>query len=66
MVPVLTFDIETVPDIGGLRRLHELDPSVSDEQVADMAQNAVQYQVLARGLNRHFAILSMAANDGKR
>jgi len=37
-----------------------------DEQVADMAQNAVQYQVLARGLNRHFAILSMAANDGKR
>jgi len=37
MVPVLTFDIETVPDIGGLRRLHELDPSVSDEQVADMA-----------------------------
>jgi flagellar basal-body rod protein FlgB len=37
-----------------------------DEQVADMAQNAVQYQILARGLNRHFAILSMAANDGKR
>jgi len=37
-----------------------------DEQVADMAQNSVQYQALARGLNRHFAILSMAASDGKR
>ena len=37
-----------------------------DEQIADMAQNAVQYQVLARGLNRHFAILSSAVSDGKR
>jgi flagellar basal-body rod protein FlgB len=37
-----------------------------DEQVADMAQNAVQYQVLARGLNRHFAILSSAVSDGRR
>ena len=37
-----------------------------DEQVADMAQNAVQYQVLARALNRHYAILSTAVNDGKR
>jgi flagellar basal-body rod protein FlgB len=36
-----------------------------DEQVADMAQNAVQYQVLARALNRHFAILSSAMSDGK-
>jgi flagellar basal-body rod protein FlgB len=36
-----------------------------DEQIADMAQNAVQYQVLARALNRHFAILASAASDGK-
>lgn len=36
-----------------------------DEQVADMAQNAVQYQVLTRALNRHFAILSSAMSDGK-
>lgn len=36
-----------------------------DEQVADMAQNAVRYQVLARGLNRHFAILFSAMSDGK-
>lgn len=37
-----------------------------DEEVADMAQNTVQYQLLARGLNRHFAILSSAVSDGKR
>jgi flagellar basal-body rod protein FlgB len=37
-----------------------------DEQVADMAQNAVQYSILAKGLNRHFAILSSAVSDGKR
>lgn len=37
-----------------------------DEQVADMAQNSVQYQVLARGLSRHFSILSTAVSDGKR
>lgn len=37
-----------------------------DEQVADMASNAVAYQALARGLSRHFAILSAAVSDGKR
>lgn len=37
-----------------------------DAQVADMAQNAVQYQVLTRALSRHLAILSTAVSDGKR
>ena len=37
-----------------------------DEQMADMAQNAVQYQALTRALSRHFSLLSMAASDGKR
>ena len=37
MVPVLAFDIETVPDVEGLRRLHGLDANVSDRQVAEMA-----------------------------
>ncbi len=37
-----------------------------DEQVAEMAQNSVNFQLLARGLNRHFAILSTAVSDGKR
>lgn len=35
--PILVFDIETIPDIAGIRRLHELDSSVSDHDVAEMA-----------------------------
>src|SRR5512139_738345 len=37
MNPVLVFDIETIPDIAGLRTLHELDARVSDNDVAEMA-----------------------------
>lgn len=37
MTPVLAFDIETVPDVEGLRRLHGLDNSVPDKAVAEMA-----------------------------
>jgi hypothetical protein len=35
--PTLVFDIETIPDIAGLRALHELDAGVSDAEVAEMA-----------------------------
>jgi len=37
MTPVLVFDIETVPDVDGLRRLHGVDGKVPDAQVAEMA-----------------------------
>jgi predicted PolB exonuclease-like 3'-5' exonuclease len=37
LTPVLVFDIETIPDIAGLRRIHGIDAVVSDEQVAAMA-----------------------------
>ncbi|MDQ0086091.1 flagellar basal-body rod protein FlgB [Variovorax boronicumulans] len=37
-----------------------------DMEAADMARNAVQYQALVKGLSRHFAILSMAAGDGRK
>jgi len=37
MNPVLVFDIETVPDVEGLRRLHGVDAKVTDAQVAEMA-----------------------------
>ena len=35
MNPVLVFDIETVPDVAGLRTLYELGQEASDEQVAE-------------------------------
>lgn len=37
MTPVLAFDIETVPDVEGLRRLHGLDAAIPDRDVAEMA-----------------------------
>jgi predicted PolB exonuclease-like 3'-5' exonuclease len=37
VTPILAFDIETVPDTEGLRRLHELDATIPDREVADMA-----------------------------
>jgi predicted PolB exonuclease-like 3'-5' exonuclease len=37
VAPVLVFDIETIPDIEGLRRLHGLGKEVADRDVAAMA-----------------------------
>jgi predicted PolB exonuclease-like 3'-5' exonuclease len=37
LTPVLVFDIETVPDVAGLRRIHAIDAAVSDAQIAAMA-----------------------------
>lgn len=36
MVPILVFDIETIPDVEGLRRLWELGAEVSDQAVVDL------------------------------
>ena len=36
MPPVLIFDIETIPDIDGLRRLHNVGPEASDHDVGEM------------------------------
>jgi len=35
--PVLVFDIETIPDVPGLRRLNDLSPELSDAEVAELA-----------------------------
>ncbi|MFN7220379.1 MAG: 3'-5' exonuclease, partial [Burkholderiales bacterium] len=37
MTPILVFDIETIPDVVGLRKLHELSAELSDEAVAEFA-----------------------------
>ena len=37
MTPVLAFDIETVPDCAGIRRLHELPADLPDREVAEIA-----------------------------
>lgn len=37
MTPVLVFDIETIPDVAGLRRLHDHPDAMSDGEVAEHA-----------------------------
>jgi predicted PolB exonuclease-like 3'-5' exonuclease len=37
MTPILVFDIETIPDAEGLRKLWDLAPDVSDAAVVDLA-----------------------------
>ena len=35
MTPILVFDIETIPDIAGIRRIHDLPAALSDGDVID-------------------------------
>ena len=37
MTPVLAFDIETIPDVAGIRKLHDLPAELSDAEVAEFA-----------------------------
>jgi len=37
MTPILAFDIESVPDVSGLRRLHDLPATLADAEVAEYA-----------------------------
>lgn len=37
MIPVLCFDIETIPDIAGIRRLYDLPETLAEEEVAEFA-----------------------------
>jgi 3'-5' exonuclease len=66
LTPVLVFDIETVPDVSGLRKLHELGPDVSDGAVATMAfqlrRQATGHDFLPLHLQRVVAI-SCALSD---
>ncbi|HVE55122.1 MAG TPA: flagellar basal body protein [Ramlibacter sp.] len=41
-------------------------PTQLDVEAVGLAQNAVQYQALLKGLNRHYQILSAAVSDGKK
>ncbi len=37
MTPTLVFDIESIPDTNGIRRIHDLSPDMSDSDVAEFA-----------------------------
>jgi predicted PolB exonuclease-like 3'-5' exonuclease len=69
MTPVLAFDIETVPDIEGLRRIHGLSAKVPDVEVAEMAfqrrRQAVGHDFLQLHQHRVVAIAcALRERDG--
>src|ERR1700740_655663 len=37
MTPILVFDIETIPDVAGIRRLEDLPATLTDAEVAEHA-----------------------------
>ena len=41
-------------------------PVQLDAELAEMARNAVHYQVLVQGLSRHLGLLALAVADGRR
>src|SRR5918994_172436 len=68
MTPVLVFDIETIPDSAGLRKLLQLDESVSDAAVVDLAtqrrRQAAGHDFLPAHVQRVVAI-SCALRDAE-
>ena len=64
--PVLAFDIETIPDVEGLRRLHGLDGTIPDKGVAEMAfqlrRQATGHDFLPLHLQR-VIVISCALRD---
>jgi predicted PolB exonuclease-like 3'-5' exonuclease len=65
--PVLVFDIETVPDIAGLRKLRNVPPDLSDADVAAMAfqlrRQAAGHDFLPLHLHR-VIVISCALREG--
>ena len=71
MTPVLAFDIETAPDCDGLRRLYDLDPALSDRDVAEIAfqrrRTAASHDFLQLHQQRVIAIAcALREGDGFR
>lgn len=57
----IAFRLEPVLDADGAPAAVKLD-----EEVAALAQNAVHYQALVKGLSHHMDILSSAVSDGRK
>ena len=71
MTPILVFDIETIPDVAGLRQVWDLGPEVSESAVVDLVsqrrRQATGSDFLPHYLQRVVAISCvMRSNDGIR
>ena len=68
MAAVLVFDIESIPDIAGIRRLHQLPDELSDSEVAEFAfqqrRASVGHDFLPLHLQR-VVVISCALRDAR-
>lgn len=66
MTPILVFDLETIPDVDGLRTLNDWGPEVSDDDVAERAftarREAVGHDFLPLHLQK-IAVVGCAFRD---
>ena len=53
MTPILAFDIETIPDVNGIRLLHDLPTSMSDQEVVSFAQQRRRAQTGGDFMQHH-------------
>jgi predicted PolB exonuclease-like 3'-5' exonuclease len=68
MTPTLVFDIETIPDIAGLRSLYALDTIVPDKEVAEMAYQMRRQKTGSDFLQHHLhrvAAISCVLREGE-
>jgi len=67
LTPVLTFDIETIPDCDGIRKLHDLPADLPDAEVAEVAFQKRRVQTgsdfLAPFLHRVIVISCVMRDD---
>jgi hypothetical protein len=67
MTPILAFDIETIPDVAGIRRLHDLPADLPDEEVAEVAFQIRRTKTGSDFLPPHLqkvAVISCVLRDG--
>lgn len=72
MTSILVFDIETIPDVVGIRKLRDLSPEISDEEVAQIAFHARQEKTGSEFLPHHLqriaaisCVFRRTARDGQ-
>ncbi|MEI7295196.1 MULTISPECIES: 3'-5' exonuclease [Paraburkholderia] len=68
MTPVLVFDIETIPDVDGIRRLEDLPATLTDAEVAEHAFAARREKTGSDFLPHHLqrvAAISCVFRDGQ-
>lgn len=68
MTPILAFDIETIPDVDGIRRLYSLPGSLPDREVAEIAFQKRRAQTGSDFLAPHLhrvAVISCVLREGE-